>query len=150
MHVSLVNEGGQAIGHKEKSALLPGDIYHSVFVFLVTPLKEVVVSRMSEGRLSATAVGLNTPGETPEQTALRATSVISPQEVPQLRHLGDQFYTAANGRKTYISVFYGTTHATDIQQTHVAMTAAEVDAAADSCTPALRFIWNSYRHMLPV
>jgi hypothetical protein len=145
--VTLVNNEGQIIGAKPRAAIAANDMFHSVFVILVTPTRQVVLSRVGQ-KLSATAVTLCQAGETPAQAATRAAQPAAGPDVG-LHHLGDQFYTAPDGRKSYMSVFYGQAPAPDPKYCEL-LTAAELAARSATCTPALQFVLQSYLHMLPV
>jgi hypothetical protein len=68
----------------------------------------------------------------------------------QLHHLGDQFYTAPSGRRMYMSVFYGVASLNEENDTCVLLTAAELDEQLHAATPALQFIWQSYKGLLPL
>ena len=141
--IALVNDGGQTIGYKLRADIQHTDAFHSVFVLLITPARQLILSKIGQ-KLSATAVAMRRGHETPEATALRAVP-----HATQFHHLGDQFYTQANGRKIYLSVLYATTTSSTGPE-HQALTAAELDEHLQLATPALHFIWQSYRHLLPV
>lgn len=144
--VALVNEGGNIIGHKPRGVLEPKDIPHSVFVLLVTPERELVLSRIKGNRLSATAVTMCETDESPGDAAQRALN--KPTQI--LHHLGDQFFAAPSGRKIYMSVFYGITHIYESNDTCEILSADSLDERLKDCTPALVFAWNSYKHLLPL
>jgi hypothetical protein len=146
-NIALVNYDGQAIGAKPASALAAGDTFHSVFIILITPARQLVLSRVGK-KLSATAVTMCRAGETPAVAASRAVQPASASPIG-LHHLGDQFYTAPNGRKNYMSVFYGQMPAHNPKRCEL-LTNSELTARTDDCTPALQFVIRSYQHLLPV
>jgi len=141
VNIALVNHDGLVVGAKPRSAITPTDIYHAVFVLLITPNKQLIASTITGGKLSATAVTLCQPNESAQQAAARIATAAR-------HHLGDQFYTSPNGRKQYISVFYGI--ASPGKKGHAYELIADVTARDKDCTPALQFIWQSYQHLLPV
>lgn len=143
--VTLVNEGGGIIGHKPRSMLQKTDVVHSVFVLVVTPQRQLVLSKVSGGRLSATAVALC---QRDEQAPHAATRAILPRHIA-LHHLGDQLYRPPNDRAIYISAFYGVAPA-EPHDSYELLNAAELAERTTDLTPALQFIWQSYRHLLPL
>lgn len=145
-NIELINHDGQVIGSKPIAALTPEDIFHSVFIILVTPERQLILSRVGK-KLSATAVTICTAGETPAEAATRAVKPLSPAEI-NLHHLGDQFYTAPDGRKIYMSVFYGQTPANSPKNC-ILITGNDLATRIAECTPALRFALQSYQHLLP-
>ncbi len=147
-NIALVGEGGQAVGDKPRRAIEASDIYHSVFVLVVTRGRKVVLSRLPRGRYSATAMTLCFKNEGAPEAAARA--LVSTGVSATLHHLGDQLYTTANGQRSYMSVFYGVGDVARAGESGAALDAAGVAAKLDACTPAMQAIWASYSGMLPV
>lgn len=143
--VALVNEGGGLIGHKPRSMLQKTDVVHSVFVFIVTPRRQVLLSKISGGKLSASAVTLCKREEDASTAAARA---ILPRHI-DLHHLGDQLYRSPDGHAIYMSAFYGVTSA-EPHDSYELLDAATLGARLADFTPALQFAWQSYRTLLPV
>lgn len=146
--IALVNDNGHIAGHKPKQAMTHTDMYHAVFVVLVTRAKQIIVSRAGQ-KLSATAMTICNAGETADQAAARALANIQRTSV-QLHHLGDQFYTAPSGRRMYMSVFYGVASMGNSNGTCALFTAYELDGQLSIATPALQFIWKNHRGLLPL
>jgi len=147
--VALVNEGGNIIGHKPRGVLEPHDIPQGVFVLLIDRERQLVLSRIfskNVPQLSATAMALCEANEPPDKAALRALK--KPNQ--QLHHLGDQFFTMPSGHKMYISVFYGTIGTPHPNETCEVLSAQTLESRLAECTPALAFVWASYKHLLPV
>lgn len=147
--IALINNEGQVVGSKAQAALAPDDVYHSIFVLLVTPERTLVASRLASGRLSATAVTVCRAKETADAAAARAARHASPV-APTLHHLGDQFYTRPDGRKSYMSVFYGIAAAYPDARGCELLNGTSLSAKRSRCTPALQFILDSYTHALPI
>jgi hypothetical protein len=143
--VTLVNEGGGIIGHKPRSMLQKSDVPHSVFVLIVTPLRQLALSKITDGKLSATAVTLC---ERDEDAPMAACRAILPLSLP-LHHLGDQLYHCADSRAIYLSAFYGVTQL-EPHQSYELLDAAALDTRITDGTPALQHVWQNYRHMLPL
>lgn len=143
--VALVNEGGGLIGHKPRSMLQKTDVVHSVFVFIVTPRRQVVLGKVDNGKLSASVVTLCKRDEDAPSAAARA---ILPRHI-DLHHLGDQLYRSPDGRAIYMSAFYGVA-SVEPHESYELLAAATLDAWLADFTPALQFAWQSYRALLPV
>lgn len=143
--VALVNEGGGLIGHKPRSLLQKTDVVHSVFVFIVTPSRQLVLSKMNDGHLSASAVTLC---KRDEDAPAAANRVILPRHI-NLHHLGDQLYRSPDGRAIYMSAFYGVASVEPHESYELLDAPALAERTADF-TPALQFAWQSYHHLLPL
>lgn len=146
--IALVDQNGHIAGHKPKHALTSTDMYHGVFVLLVTRNKQIIAGRIGT-KLSATAMTICTAGETADQAAVRALQLLRRESV-QLHHLGDQFYTAPTGRRMYMSVFYGVAAIGEANDTCELLDASALNEQLAQATPALEFIWKTYRGLLPV
>lgn len=140
--IAVLNNDGLVIGAKPRSAIAPGDLYHAVFVLLITPDKKLIASEMPGKKLSATAVTMCHHNETAAEAAARISPAI-------LHHLGDQFYTDPQGNKQYVSVFYGTGRVGEGARDYKLLASKDISDGTH-CTPALKFVWQSYRHLLPV
>lgn len=145
--IALVNSDGQVIGATPARAITNDDMFHSVFIILITPTRQLILSRVGK-KLSATAVTMCRKGESPAEAAARAVQSVSAQAIA-LHHLGDQFYTAPDGRKSYMSVFYGQTPANNPQQC-IVLSKNDISTRTADFTPALQFVLRSYKHLLPV
>lgn len=121
------------------------DVPHSVFVLIITPERQVALSKLSHNRLSATAVTLC---ERDEDAIAAATRSLLPRAIP-IHHLGDQLYRSEDGRAIYLSVFYGVTPLEPHASYELLDNAALTERLADF-TPALGYAWQSYRRMLPM
>jgi len=143
--VALVNEGGGLLGHKPRSMLQKTDVVHGVFVLIATPRRQLVLGKVGGTRLSASAVTLCARDEDAPTAASRA---ILPRHL-ELHHLGDQLYRPPNGRAIYISAFYGVTRPGP-HESYELLDTAQLAARQPDFTPALQFVWQSYRHLLPI
>jgi hypothetical protein len=140
-NIALVGEGGQPLGSKARSEITASDTYHSVFVLVITPQKELLLRTLDSGKLSATGMAICLAEEQPEDAAKRALPWPS-----LLHHLGDQLYTLP-GQKTYGSVFYAVSEPPE-DAAYTTLSAQEV--TEQQLTPALAAIWAQYRHLLPI
>jgi hypothetical protein len=154
--IALVDEGGHTIAHKPRATLAATDIYHSVFVLLLTPHKQIVLSYVPSDnpavdRFSATTTGIRYADETADQTAHRALGATG----TRLHHLGDQFFMLQPDRKTYASVYY---FIGDLPHPHSNGWAAldrtllqdRLKEGTAALTPAMQAVWNHYAHLLPL
>jgi hypothetical protein len=148
--IALINEGGLVVGRKPKQLLNKSDVYQVIFILLITRSRYIVLSSIAGGRLSATAVTLRYATESAEDAAFRAVRQVTDSTGAQPHHLGDQFYTAPDGRKIYMSIFYDVVDAAEPNTTCQLLTSSELDDRLESCTPALAFAWRTYKGMLPV
>ncbi len=167
--VDLVDESGVVVGNKPRKAINKQvDLYHSVFVLLVTPDKKLVLSQIPRrddlpnlyaGKLGSTIATIRRQGETAVTAAHRAAAAELFCHHPQLHHLGDQYQAFADGHRTYTSVYYymgdpaPSFSATDIRSL-VAMTADELEAQirhdAGQFAPTFAAIWSRHRRQLPI
>jgi hypothetical protein len=139
--IALVGEGGQPLGSKPRSDITADDTYHSVFVLVVTPQKQLLLRKLSSGSFSATGMTICLAGESSVEAAQRATPWAQ-----TLHHLGDQFY-ALPKQKTYTSVYYAV--APFPENAPLTPLGAE-EISEHALTPALARIWEQFRHLLPV
>jgi hypothetical protein len=146
--IALVSDGGHIMGSKKRRDLAESDIYHSVFVLLVTRDRKVVLSDLGGGRFSATAMAICQKDETADAAAKRALQKSG--ATIALHHLGDHLYTAPGGRRIYMSVFYGITHGQPTDGCLLLDAAALHSRIAKAGTPALQTLWQQYATMLPV
>ncbi len=144
------------------------DIYHAVFVLVITLAKEVVLSRIPARadlpnlyaeRLGATVATIRRHNETAVEAARRALAREIHYEDSAPQYLGSQFLTLADGHKTFASAYYLVSEApTTFSGTDIAgltlVTAGELDdgipARPERFAPTLEAIWRLYRERLPV
>ena len=113
--VELIDDTGRATGAKPRSQIdKTRDVYHGVYVLLMTPARELVLSEIPERsdllnlyvhKLGVTAATMRRVGETPELAAQRAIASELRIQTTALRHLGDGFEVLRDGRRTYMSGF---------------------------------------------
>lgn len=82
--VDILNSNGQIIDNKPRKDIIKGqDIYHAVYVVVITPSDEIVVSLIPDrqdlpnfhaGKYGCTAATIRCSGETAQQAAERAVS----------------------------------------------------------------------------
>lgn len=146
--ICLVNETGGVIGHAPRAAIRPQDIYHGIFVLLITPDRQLVLSKLGGGRFTATAVSLRAAAEDVDAAALRAAHIALPT-VTALHHLGDQF--VSQERPIYISAYYGIADADSAANpTYQLVTAAGMEDKLAACTRVMQTLWATYKHLLPM
>lgn len=114
--IDILDHQGGAIGSKPLNRLdKQTDIYHTVSVLLVTPRGELVLQIIPENNIVPTiytgALGtiadVKRSGESPEQTARRCMSrQLFIDDMPLFK-LGGGMHDLADGRRLYISSFYG-------------------------------------------
>lgn len=139
--IALVGEGGQPLGSKRREQITATDTYHSVFVLVVTPQKQLLLRRLASGKLSATGTVICFAEESAPDAARRAVPWAN-----NLHHLGDQLFTLPK-QKTYASVFYAVADAPEADD-YIPLSASEVDS--EQLAPALALIWAQHRQLLPI
>lgn len=139
--IALVGEGGRPLGSKPRSAVQADDTYHSVFVLVATPQKQLLLRKLESGKLSATGMAICFAGESATDAARRAVPWAT-----NLHHLADQLYTLP-AQKTYASVYYAVADMPEDSPLKP-FNANEVDELP--LTPALSIMWGQFKPLLPV
>jgi hypothetical protein len=168
--VDILSEDGRVIGQKKRVDLNKYlDIYHSANIILITPVGQLVLQTIPinellpnvyVGRVGTIATIVRS-GETPEEAAKRCLSrELFIDDMP-LIHLGSKMHDLIDGRKSYISAFYGIAEppgnfsVVDIECL-VVLSPHKLDQMAKAKDPLQRIainlvtIWREYRDKFPV
>ena len=166
--VDILNEAGKVIGTKRRRDIDKAhDIFNTVYVFLITPTGEVVLTNIPEredlpnlfaGKLGTPVATIRRSHETAAHAAQRGVArelFIDEADV----HFIDESMRELSGRKSLASVFSmvgeppRTYSKTDIGGL-VTITPKELDRqmqeSPENFAPSLQELWHSYRSELPV
>lgn len=167
--VDLVDSHGQIVSQKPRKNIDKAtDLYHGVYVLLVTPDKKLVLSviprredlpNMHSGKLGVTAATIRRRGEDSKAAARRVLQKEVGIELSELVHLGDVYTETLDSAPRYISA-YSVVHEMprdynrqDIERLE-AMGSDELEHRIDHepqlLAPTLRLIWSEYNPRLPV
>lgn len=137
----IVGEGGQPLGSKSREAITANDTYHCVFVFVVTPAKEILLRKLNDGKMSASGMAIRLTDEDQADTAHRALPWAQ-----ILHHVSDQHYIMPE-RAVYASVYYTIMESPE-NSNYTALSAHEI--TPEITTPIITAIWNHSQHLLPI
>lgn len=166
--VDLVDENGLVVGSKPRREIDKShDVYHVVYVMLVTPEGELVLSRIPKredlpnlyaGKLGSPAATIRRSDESPMSAAQRAAArelyIDNAAVVPVGGGLFD-----TDGRQSYVSVYYAVASAPDVYSaTDIAdlVTIAPrefrktVEETPQDLAPNLLELWRRYEKRLPL
>lgn len=167
--IDIVDEHGTPIRQKPRKEVdKTTDLYHGVYVLVVTPAKELVLSviparddlpNLYANKLGITVATIRRHGETKDAAAARVLATEIHCDQSGLHHIGDTLAALPDGRKTYLSLYYivsgiPATYSQQDIKTIVAMDADALDSKLasepEATTPTLQFVWQTYRQQLPV
>jgi hypothetical protein len=168
--VDILDEKGKVVGQKKRVDLNKYlDIYHSSNVILITPDGQLVLQTIPIndllpnvyiGRIGTIATIVRS-GETPKVAAERCVSRELFIDGMPLTHLGSKMHNLIDGRKSYVSAYYGIAEppnnfsVIDIESL-VVMSPHELDDLVAVKDPMQRVainlvtIWREYRDKFPV
>jgi hypothetical protein len=169
-HIDILDTKGRVIGSKPRIELNKYlDIYHSSNIILITPDGQVVLQTIPINDLLpnvyvghlGTIATIKRTGETPLAAAKRCLSrELFIDDMP-LTRLGGKMYDLIDGRKSYLSAYYGIADppgnfsVSDIESL-VVLSPKELDDIMASRDPLQRAainlvtIWREYRDKFPV
>jgi hypothetical protein len=170
--VDILDINGKIVGSKLRREINKArDIYHVIFVLLVTPKGEIVLSvippredlpNLYTRQLGATMATIRRSHETAHEAALRGVQrelFIDEIQEADLHLLGEQMLELPEGIHTFASAYYliGDAPATysviDID-TLVVVTPQQIRSLImnhpDEVAPTLNLIWSSYNSSLPI
>ena len=166
--VDLVDENGVVVGAKPPREIdKKHDVYHTVYVILVTPEGELVLSRIPErkdlpnlyaGQLGAAAATIRRSEESPLAAARRAVARELYIDDAKVVPVGGGLFSTA-GRQTYVSVYYVVSSAPDVYSaTDIAglVTISPrafrelVEQSPSELAPNLLELWRRYGSRLPL
>lgn len=166
--VDILNSAGQVIGQKKRRDIdKKQDIFHTVYVLLITPHGELVLTEIPErqdlpnlfaGKISVPVASIRRSGETALQAAARATSRELFIDQAELQLVGEETLDFGPSKRL-CSVFYLIGEApfvyshTDLGQL-ITMAPREIvkklkDAPELFSTP-FQMIWQRWRSALPL
>lgn len=167
--VDVLDRQGQIIGNKPRQALNKAiDIFHTIFVLLVTPRGEVVLGviparedlpNFYARKMGVTMATIRRTGETPLQAAKRGVQRELFIDDADLKLLGDIRLELPERRTMFGTVYYmvGDPPASysliDIDTLAVVTTQQLRDVLlnhTDELAPTFRFIWDQYHRALPI
>jgi hypothetical protein len=165
--VDLVDSTGSVISQKvRKEVDKANDLYHGVYVLLVTTGKDVVLSKIPQrddlpnlyaGKLGLTVATIRRHAESRDEAAYRALINEAYIRQPRLVYLGDIFTNVPDGRMSYISAYY------TIGDVPIAHSKRDIDCFEimttkqfetkifnnpDLFTPTLHAVWSKYKQVL--
>lgn len=167
--VDLVDPEGHIVSQKlRKDVDKATDLYHGIYVLLITPDKKVVLSaiphredlpNLHSGKLGVTAATIRRHGEDREAAVRRVLQKEVGVEGSLATHLGDAYTGTADSQPKYISAYYvvhdipqNYSHE-DIAQLEV-MSVEELESKirqeSQLLTPTLHLIWTKYISQLPI
>jgi hypothetical protein len=167
--VDVLDVDGKIIGTKPRREInKSADIYHVIFVFLITPQGEVVLGviparedlpNIYSRQMGSTLATIRRTGETPEEAAERGVQRELFIDKADLKLLGEQMMHTSDGLQTYATTYYmigeppATYSVIDID-TLVVVTPQQLRNLImhhpDEIAPSLKFIWESYSSKLPI
>ena len=166
--VDLVDENGVVVGSKPRRDIDKNrDLYHVIYVMLVTPEGELVLSRIPErsdlpnlysGKLGAPAATIRRSGESPMTAAQRAVARELYIDDAAVVPVGGGLFSTDN-RQTYVSVYYVVARAPEVYSaTDIADLVtvsprdfrATVEHHSDELAPTLVELWARYEKRLPL
>ena len=166
--VDLVDENGHVVGVKSRRDIdKKHDTYHTVYVLLVTPEGELVLSRIPErkdlpnlyaGQLGAAAATIRRSGESPMAAARRAVARELYIDDAAVVPVGGGLFKT-DGRQTYVSVYYVVARAPEVYSaTDIAglVTISPrafreiIEHSPDDLAPNLYELWERYGKRLPL
>lgn len=167
--VDILDQYGHIAGQKRRRDIdKTKDIYHAVYIVLVTPEGEVVLTHIPErddlpnlyaGQLGVPVATIRRHDESTIQAARRAAARELFIDDAEVHELGQEMFTLADGRKTLVSVFYlvgeppETFSKTDLAGFEVmtpAQVSRELQEHPEKFAPTLRLLWQRYVKSLPV
>lgn len=167
--VDLVDENGVVVGSKPRRDIDKyHDVYHAVYVVLVSPVGQVILGRIPDrdklpnlyiGQLGVPAATIRRSGESPMAAAQRAVQrelyIDSAAVVP----VGGGLFDLPDGRQTYVSVYYMVANppeifsSTDVAElvTLTPRTLRErIESRPQEFAPTMLMLWEKYQSRLPI
>jgi hypothetical protein len=166
--VDLVDENGLVVGNKLRREInKKNDVYHTIYTLLVSPVGRVVLAKIPtradlpnlyDGRFGASVATIRRTDESPMSAAERSVARELYIDEPELVPVGGGYFQA-DGRGTYVSVYY---LVANIPQTFSSTDIAElaefsphdlteqIKANPDKFAPNLITLWERYSSRLPL
>jgi hypothetical protein len=161
--VDLVDENGSVVGAKPRRDIVKGvDLYHTVFTILITPDKQIVLSKIPvrsdlpnlyAGLLGCTVATIRRHGESPEEASSRSlNNELNLKDVTTLK-LGEGFEMLGDGQRVCMSVYYSMhSEPNDVSHTDIesvrSFTRQELVQALEDhrnvFTPSFLRVWEKY------
>ncbi len=167
--VDVLDTDGKIIGQKKRRAInKEQDIYHAIYVIVVTPKGELVLGvippREDLPNLYARQFGtpmatIRRHNETPLQAATRGVSRELFIDVAELTLLGEKMLHLPDGRQTYVTAYYMIADAPSIYSVIDIDTLAVasprqlrnmIENSPQEIAPTMQAIWQAYSHALPI
>lgn len=167
--VDVLDSSGQIIGQKKRRDINKAvDIYHTIYVFVITPKGELVLGtiphRSDLPNLYADQLGvpmatIRRSNETAQQAAVRGVTRELFIDHPTLVSLGDGMTTFADKRRNFASVFYlianrPSSHSQTDMPHLVTVSPNQfrtmVAGESNKIAPSLHEIWRLYSAQLPL
>lgn len=167
--VDILNAEGKVVGHKPRDEVNKHtDIYHTVFVLLVSPHAELVLSKIPARKdlpnlyanmLGMTAATIRRTHETPEKAAFRCAKHELNIDKPNLRLMGEGMYRLDNNHKTFATAYYisagrpinySLTDIESMKTVSVATLRAALRTNPEQFAPTFKAIWKDFQDTLPV
>jgi hypothetical protein len=167
--VDVLDSSGNIAGNKARRDINKAvDIYHSVFIILITPRGEIVLGVIPARedlpnyyarQMSVTMATIRRTGETPEQAALRGIERELFIDHADVKSLGNLKLNLPEGRTMFASVYYVVA---DPPQSYSVI---DIDTLAvvtphqlrtmimrypHEIAPTMHLIWSHCHHKLPI
>ncbi|SRR6266550_2488414 len=167
--VDIVDENGLVVGTKLRRDIdKHKDIYHAVYIVLVTPVGQMVLAKIPErsdlpnlyeGQWGVPAASIRRTGESPMVAAQRAVARELYIDNAKVVPVGGGLFAMDDGRQTYGSVYYlianppSTYSSTDIVEL-ITVSPRElrerIQENPDEFAPTMRILWDKYQDRLPL
>lgn len=167
--VDLVDENGLVVGSKPRRDVdKHRDVYHAVYIVLVTPVGQVVLARIPNrqdlpnlyvGQLGVPAATIRRSGESPMAAAQRAVERELFIDHAKLVPVGGGLFDLEDGRQTYVSIYYLVANAPEsFSSTDIAELATftprelreRMQEHPGEFAPTLLALWQRYQDRLPL
>ncbi|HEX8762797.1 MAG TPA: hypothetical protein VF733_03485 [Candidatus Saccharimonadales bacterium] len=161
--VDLVDKSGAVVEAKKRQDIQKRtDLYHTVFTVLITPQKQIVLSKIPNrtdlpnlyaGLVGCTVATIRRHGETADEASIRSLQNELGLEDVSPKKLGESFRVLTDGNPVYMSVYCvvhtapGDFSRTDIESLQV-LTFKELTNALkkhpSAFTPSFLAVWQEY------
>lgn len=165
--VDLVDEKGGIVGAKPRQQIQKQtDLYNTVFTLLITPQKQVVLSKIPErsdlpnvyaGLLGCTIATIRRHAETADEASVRSVKNELYLEGTLPIRLGEFFQLLSDGRRQYMSI-YCLVHTIPNNYSHTDIESLklfahqeivdELNTNRTNFTPTFLAVWDKYNQVL--
>lgn len=167
--VDIFDQHGHLAGQKRRRDIDKSkDIYHTIYIFLITPEGEVVLAHIPEredlpnmyaGQIGASVATIRRHDESTIRAAQRAAARELFIDDAEVHELGEEMLVLDDGHRTLASVFYlvseppETFSKTDLAGFEVmtpAKVSRELQEHPEKFAPTMQNLWQKYVKSLPI